>query len=578
MSDSAPAAWLKARARPYRPRLLLASGLTTLATLLGIAQAWVAASVIAEVVTAHAGIDAIGTRLLALALLVAMRLGLNWRAETLTDELATRARSEIRTDLLRRIQQAGPMALRDHSSSELATALIEGVDALHDYFARYLPVAHQAVVVPLAILAVLFPSDWISALVLLVALPLAPLFMILIGKGAQALNQRQWERLSHLGAHFLDILRGLTTLKLFNVSRAEADIIARLSDDYRQATMAVLRVAFLSSAALEFFATVAIAMVAILVGFRLLETGVTLQTGLFALLLAPEFFLPLRRMSQHYHDRLQAIAAANRLLALYELPQEKPRDASARRLDADEIDLTLRQIHFHWPGRKRGLEGIDLRIPPGQHLAIVGPSGAGKSTLIQLLLGFIEPERGELLVNGQPLAHWTRASYHAHIAWLPQQPTLFHGSIRENLLIGRPDASEEELREALQQAGIATLVESLPQGVDSNVGELGQRLSGGEAQRIALARAFLRDARLLILDEPTAALDAASERLVQQAIARLAQGRTVISIAHRLHTLRDAERILVLRDGRIQHDATPAELAAVDPRWRALLHHPEDGP
>jgi len=482
----------------------------------------------------------------------------------------------LRRELVRRIHRAGPIAIQRHAGGEIATTLVEGIEALRGYFANYLPVVHQAAIVPAAILIALFPMDWISASVLLVALPLAPAFMYLVGKGAEALNRRQWEQLTRLGAHFLDILRGLTTLKLFNVSRAEAAIIERLSDDYRRGTMAVLRVAFLSSAVLEFFATVAIAMVAILVGFRLLETHISLQTGLFALLLAPEFFLPLRRMGVHYHDRLQAVASAEKILALMTLePPGTARADNAEVLRAGRIELSLQGVGFHWPGRDSGVDDIDIDIPAARHVAIAGPSGAGKSTLISLLLGFVRADRGSIRVNGKPLAHWTPESWRAHIAWLPQQPALLHGSIRDNLLIGRPDADDAVLHAAIEQAGLGDFIAGLPRGLDSPVGDLVGQVSGGEAQRIALARAFLRDAPLLILDEPTAALDPETERVIQHSIERLAEQRTVISIAHRLHTLLSADQIIVLRDGRIKQQGSPAELMQDDPTWRRLFRQRE---
>ncbi len=575
-NPSHPARWLKSLGKPFRRRLLLASTLSGGASVLMIAQAWLAASMIAAVVVDDAGLAEIRATLIALAIVVPVRLWLNLLAARISHDLASRVLRRLRRELVRRIHGAGPVAIQAHPAGEIATTLVEGIEALRGYFANYLPIVHQAVIVPLAVLIVLFPVDWISATVLLVALPLAPAFMYLVGKGAEALNRRQWEKLSRLGAHFLDILRGLTTLKLFNVSRAEAAIIERLSDDYRRGAMAVLRVAFLSSAVLEFFATVAIAMVAILVGFRLLETHISLQTGLFALLLAPEFFLPLRRMGVHYHDRLQAVASAEKILALMTLePPGTDRANDARVLRANRIELSLKGVGFHWPGRDGGVDDIDIDIPAGRHVAIVGPSGAGKSTLISLLLGFVRADRGGIRVNGEPLARWTPESWRAHIAWLPQQPALLHGSIRDNLLISRPDADAAALRAAIARAGLDGFIADLPLGLDSPVGDLVEQVSGGEAQRIALARAFLRDAPLLILDEPTAALDPGTERAIQRGIDRLAEKRTVISIAHRLHTLLNAEHIIELRDGRIRQQGSPAELMRDDPGWRRLLRQPE---
>ncbi len=569
---SSPAHWLKSLGGPFRKRLLLASSLSGGASVLMIAQAWLAASVIATVVVDSAGLVEVRSLLLLLAIVVPLRQWLSLLAARINHDLASRVLRRARHELVERIHHAGPISIQRHAAGETAATVVEGIEALRGYFANYLPVAHQAVIVPVAVLIVLFPSDWISATVLLVALPLAPAFMYLVGKGAEVLNRRQWRKLTRLSGHFLDILRGLTTLKAFNVSRAEAAIIERLSDDYRHSTMAVLRVAFLSSAVLEFFATVAIAMVAILVGFRLLATHIDLQTGLFALLLAPEFFLPLRRMGVYYHDRLQAIASAEKILALMMLePPTNARADDGKTLRAEHIGLSLEDVGFHWPGRDSGVDDIDIDIPAGRHVAIVGPSGAGKSTLVSLLLGFVRPDRGSIRVNGEPLANWTLESWRAHIAWLPQQPALLHGSIRDNLLIGRPDADDDALRAAIGQAGLTDFISDLPLGLDSPVGDLTGQVSGGEAQRIALARAFLRDAPLLILDEPTAALDPETERAIQRGIDLLTRKRTVISIAHRLHTLLSTNQIIVMRDGRIRQQGSPAELMQADPTWRQLF-------
>ena len=387
--------------------------------------------------------------------------------------------------------------------------------------------------------------------------------MILIGKGAERRNQRQWRQLARMSAHFLDVIQGLTSLKLFNASRREAETIARISDDYRKSTLSVLRIAFLSSFALEFFATVSIAIVAVLIGFRLFWGELDFLYGFFVLLLAPEFYLPLRNMGTHYHARMAAIGAADDMIEILEapLPEAHSRQAFDSLRDTSGA-IRLNEVGYVYPDGRRALQELSLSIAPGEQIAIVGPSGAGKSTLLNLLLGFQRPSEGDLLIGDIPLERIDPAQWREQVAWVPQRAHLFHASLLENIRLARPEADPEAVERAARLANAHAFIERLPEGYDTLVGDGGQRLSGGQIQRIALARAFLKDAPLVILDEATAHLDLESEGLIQQAIEQLAKGRTLILVAHRLRTVQQVPRILVLDRGHLVEEGDHQSLMA----------------
>ncbi len=571
-----PAALLKRLARPHRSLLGLGAAATLVNAALMIAQYRLLAAFAEGLLFGRAPPD--WQRLWPLLPLVAARALAVWLTEAAAVETAARVKRRLRADLFDRMLALGPVRLAGTQQGALAALLVDGVEAVAPYYARFLPALLTVALLPLAVLAAVLPQDWISALVLAGTAPLIPLFMILIGKGAERLNQRQWAKLAWMSGHFLEAVQGLTTLKLFNAARREVTVIARLSEDYRQATMAVLRVAFLSALVLEFFATLGVALVAVLIGFRLLSGGMAFERGFFILLLAPDFYLPLRALGSHYHARMEAIAAAESLADLLNRPLPPTVAAGARPPLAAAPEIRFEDVRLTYEDGRAALHGVGFTLPAGGLTALVGPSGAGKSSIAALLLGFIAADGGRILVDGQPLEAWRPEDWRAGLAWLPQRPHLFRGSIADTLRLARPGAGPEELAAALRQVGAEAMVAALPQGLDQPVGEGGQALSGGQRRLIALARAALKDAPLLLLDEPTASLDRDAEAAVAAALARLRTGRTTLMIAHRLETVRAADQILMLERGRVVQHGSHAALMAADGPYRALWrrHRPEE--
>jgi len=563
--------WLGAHRGEAGRYLSYSVALGGLGGLLIVGQAWLLALVIDAAIFQQAELARVMPAFWGLLGLFALRALVARWSEQLGFRGAARVKLALREQLLGHLQALGRVRLAAEGSGDLANTLVDGVEALEAYYARYLPAMSLMALVPLTFLAFVFPADWISGLVMLLTAPLIPLFMVLIGAGAERLNQRQWRRLARMSAHFLDVIQGLTTLKLFNASRREAEAVARISEDYRRSTMAVLRVAFLSSAVLEFFSTVSIAVVAVLIGFRLLDADMAFFQGFFVLLLAPELYLPLRNMGTHYHARMEAIGAAERMVELLETRADDQAPGSRPPPDSRSLDIRFEQVSFAYEPGRPVLDGLDLELPAGQRIALVGPSGAGKSTLVNLLLGFVRPQEGRITVNGLDLAELALPPWRERLAWVPQSPRLFHGTLLDNARLGRPDADMVAVENAARLAHADEFVHALPEGWQTRIGELGQGLSGGQIQRLALARAFLRDAPLVLLDEPTASLDPHSERLVTDALERLAEGRTLLVIAHRLHTVRQADLILVLDQGRLAQQGRHEALEKTEGVYRDML-------
>lgn len=570
-----PESWLRQQARSVKTDLLTAITLNLVNGLLIIAQAWLLAAVCQRVVIEGIGLSPLLPLLGWIVALVLLRAVLAIYSEGSAVRAAMQVKQQVRSALYQRLLQLKPggQAGEVGALTELVTSGVEGLEA---YIARFLPQMVLAGLLPLAILLVVLPTEWRSSLVLIFSAPFIPLLMVLIGKGSEALNRRQFDQLSRLSGYLLDLMQGLPDLKIFGAAKREAELLAQASEQYRSVTMSVLRVAFMSAFALEFFSTVGTAVIAVVIGFRLLDGSLSLQNGLFVLLLAPEFYLPLRNLGLSYHSRMNGIAAAEKIIPL--LAENNSPHSPLLRGEANSKPpltrgglegfntaptITCKSVSFRYGGERGGVQEINLTIPAGSITALAGASGSGKSTLARLLLGLSQPESGQVLVNGQNLAELDQAEWQQQLAWVPQQPFFFTASIRDNLLLGCPEATAEKIRTSLEQVGLDLVIDALPNGLDTRLGDQGAGLSGGELRRLALARVLLRNARMIVLDEPTAGLDAANERLVLTCLQQLAHGRTVLIISHREETIRCCNQVVELANGRLQQLTTPQQYLGV---------------
>jgi ATP-binding cassette, subfamily C, bacterial CydD len=545
------------RGRAVRLLLGADAALGVLAALLVLAQAVLIARVAARAF-GGASLEDVQAPLVLLAGVVAARAVAAWGFEVVGRRAAGDVLSGLRLDLVARRLRDRPAALDGVQSAEVATAAVAGVDALETTFARYLPQVVLAVVVPIAVLALVASIDLISAGVMLLTLPLVPVFTWLVGRYTERRTRERWHALSLLASHFLDVLRGLPTLRAFGRGEAQAERVAEASDRYRRATMGTLRVAFLSGTVLELAATLGIALVAVTVGVRLVDGNLEFESALTVLVLAPELYLPLRNLAAQFHASADGLAVAERLL---DLVDEPPAVGAGAVLPPSPSDAPVRLegVSFTYPAREGAvLDSVDLELAPGETVVLVGPSGGGKSTIASLLLRLAEPTAGRITVGSVDLAACDAAAWRAQVAWVPQRPTLFRGTVSDNIRLGGRSAGDEQVRNASALAGADAFVTGLPQGYETIVGEGGRPLSAGERRRIALARAFLRDAPLVVLDEPTADLDPGIASEVGEAVGRLRGGRTVLLIAHRPELAAQADRVVRVEAGRLFEAAEEA--------------------
>ncbi|GAA0722921.1 thiol reductant ABC exporter subunit CydD [Dactylosporangium roseum] len=531
---------------------IVLAGSALLAAILVVAQAVSLAAVLVAAVDGRLDRAALLVCLTAVVLRGVQRAG----ADAVAGWAAAGVKAHLREELLRKATGRGPGWLAGKRAGELATLAGRGVDGLDGYLAGYLPQVFLAAVVPLAVLGWLATTDVASAVVVGLTLPLIPVFGALVGWQTGARTKRQWHLLSHLGGHFLDTVQGLPTLRSFGRERAQVRRVHEMADAYRVATMRTLRLAFLSALVLELVATVSVALVAVPVGLRLLDGRLTLGAALVVLLLAPEAYLPLRALGTKFHASQEGLAAAAEVFAVLDGPP--PATTEARLPDFSGLVFDRVGVEY---GDVVALREASLEVAPGDRVALVGPSGGGKSTLLALVLGFAAPTTGRVLVGGVDLSHLDLAAWRARLAWMPQRPHLFAGTVADNIRLGAPDAPFDDVVAATVAAEADGFVRALPDGYDTDLGVRG--LSSGQRQRLAMARAWLRrDAGLLLLDEPTARLDPASEAAVIASAARLAAGRTALLVAHRPALLPIATRIVDVRAGRLTERSTASAVPA----------------
>ncbi len=540
---------LAARVTATRRYLVTAVAVGLAATVCVVAQAVLLGTVVAAAMLRHATLASLTPQLIGLAAAFVARGLCVWAGEAAAQRTSAAVTSTLRRQLLRHALGLGPAWLAGERAGELSLAATRGTAALDTYFGRYLPQAVLAGLAPAGILAWVGWKDWPSFLILLGLVALVPVAMVRFGRASAERTRRQWRRLSSLSARFLELLQGLPTLRAFGREEQGRREVAGATEGLRQATMGTLRVAFLSALALEFVAGIGTGLVAMVLGLRLLGGTVSLSTALAVLLVSPEVFLPLRRAGAEFHASEEGQAAAERILTVLDLdvPEQGPgeRGPSAVHLHGEVLGMEAVRVTF--PGRTApALDGLDLTVGSGEHVALVGPSGSGKSTAVALLLGFVRPEAGRVRVGGLDLSGVDAAAWRRLVSWVPQRPQLVHGTLADNLRLGDPEASDLRLEAVAEAAGLAPLLRGLPRRLDTPVGEGGLTLSAGERQRVAIARAVLRDAPVVLLDEPVAHLDRFSEHGLRQALDGWFDGRTVLVAAHRPELVGRIDRVVGL--------------------------------
>ncbi|MCR4448513.1 cysteine/glutathione ABC transporter permease/ATP-binding protein CydD [Aeromonas sp. CPF2-S1] len=550
--------------------------------ILMVAQAWLLATLLHGFIIEGSTPEQSITLFITLLLVTLGKAALAYGREVASFKAGSAVRQTIRQLVLTRLSRLGPAYIQRRPAGSWASLLLEQIENMQDFFSRYLPQMAIAVFIPVVILVAVFPVNWAAGLILLGTAPLIPIFMILVGVGAADANRRNFQALARLSGHFLDRLKGLRTLQLFMRTQAEGDAIRDASEDFRERTMEVLRLAFLSTAVLEFFAAISVALVAVYFGFSYIDhlnfgsygVKVTLFTGLFVLFLAPEFYAPLRELGAHYHAKAQAIGAAEQLLEFLEAEVSEPAAGTAPFHADSPVKVEAKGLEVLSAEGKVLVGPIDFTLEAGSRTALIGVSGAGKSSLVNALLGFA-PYRGELKVNEQELATLDMSQWRLQLGWLSQNPQLFHASLRDNLLLAKPTASDAELEDALKRAQAWEF--AMEKGLDYPVGDQAGGLSVGQAQRLALARTLLKSTQLMVLDEPTASLDRHSERAIMTTLEQVMAGQTLLMITHRLDQLTKMDNILVLARGQLVEQGNFQQLSSGQGPFARLLSQRSGG-
>ena len=557
--------WLRAQQEPIKKLMRANIALATLSALILVVQTYFLATLLDKLIMQNVPRDELIPYFLGLIIGFGMRAIILWVREKIGFRSGQLLRNHIRQKILDKIHLVGPATINQKPAGSWASIMLEQVENLHNFYARFLPQQSLSAIVPVVIFIAVFPLNWAAGLILMITAPLVPLFMIIVGIAAADNSQKNMDTLSRLSAQFLDRLRGLETLRLFNRTSEQTEHIENATEDFRETTMDVLKLAFLSSAVLEFFTSISIALMAVYFGFSYLgqiEFGtynapLTLFTGFFCLILAPEFYQPLRDLGTYYHDRAAGIGAANAIVDFLEedfLTVHQNEKAisleSAVEISAENLVVLSTQ-------GSALTKPLNFQIPANHNVALVGQSGAGKTSLINAILGFL-PYKGSLKINGQELRESNLADWRKHIAWVGQNPLLLQGTIKENLLLGNIQANDEEINQALMHSQAKEFTDKL--GLHHEIKDGGLGISVGQAQRLAIARALLRKGDLLLLDEPTASLDAQSENLVLQALNEASQHQTTLMITHRIEDLKQCDQIFVMQRGEIVQQGKFAEL------------------
>ncbi|MBP2699010.1 heme ABC transporter permease/ATP-binding protein CydD [Photobacterium lucens] len=560
--------WLKSQSKLAKRWLMLSVGLGFVSGLLLVGQAALLASILHQLIIEHADKYSLINQFVGLFIIIGLRALCSWGREIFGYRCGEQIRLHIRQLILNRLQSLGPAYIKGKPAGTWASLVLEQVEEMQDFFARYLPQMSLSVLIPVVILFAVFPLNWAAGLIFLLTAPLVPLFMALVGLGAADANRRNFKALQRLSGHFYDRLQGLSTLRLFDRAEAEAENLHAASHVLRKRTMEVLRLAFLSSAVLEFFSAISVAIVAVYFGFAFigeLNFGnygipISLFTGLFILVLAPEFYQPLRDLGTFYHAKAQAIGAAESIVEFLNIEADEMTDGSKALANPEKIQVSVTDLEVLSPEGQKLAGPLTFDINANEHVALVGPSGAGKTSLLNALLGFL-PYRGSIKVNGVELKELNHSEWRQAISWVGQNPLLVHGTIYDNITLGNPLAEQTQVTQVAKEAYADEFINRLEKGYQHHVGDRSGGLSVGQAQRIAVARAMLQQGAFWILDEPTASLDANSERLVLESLSRAVQQHTTLMVSHRLDQLHAMDRVLVMENGKLIQNGAFAEIS-----------------